>query len=111
MSATIFSVWDQAARRYDYYQVNGNQLRAGVIAQDPNHLRGKTSRDLGIAADRAARPLPAGATKIGSGETARGLIAQRGGNGALAGVFDSQPSVLKIGLLAGAGYLLWRYIR
>lgn len=96
----MYSVWNRAARRYDYYQTSET---GPTHAPAPTHVR---SRGLGATPEEAAWPLPAGAKLVGHGERARGRLARAGGGLALG---DSSSSGVLIGLAAlGAGlYVLW----
>lgn len=68
----IYSVYNYGTRSYDYYQ--GGEV-GGTHAPIPPKGRGGIS-GMGMTADAAAWPLPAGAHKIGSGAEARGRIAR-----------------------------------
>ena len=102
----IYSVWNQAARRYDYYETS--EPAATVNAPAPKHLR---PAKLGLTPIQASWPLPASARAVGSGADARGRIAHRRG-GELAGVTDSLFGVVSspMGFVVAAGlaYAAWR---
>jgi hypothetical protein len=76
-------------------------LRDGVIAKPPRMPRSR----LGVAPEDAERPLPIGATKVGSGEVARGQIARRG-LGGLSLTMDT-GRILLIGAAAFLVYHFW----
>jgi hypothetical protein len=92
-----YSVWNNATRRYDYYTAQGD---TGIHAGAPP--RASTS-ELGATPDQAAWPLPADATKVGSGELPQGRIASTEAKSGVS--FD------KLFLYAAAGYFLWRMIK
>lgn len=98
----IYSVWNQAAGVYDYFQTP--DLQPGANAPRPAHLK---SRTLGVTPLQAAWPLPAGAKKIGSGEFARGRVAASStgalGSFGIESLFDAK--IIGLGL---AAWLLWR---
>ena len=96
---TTFSVWNNATRAYDYYTAQGD---AGIHAGAPP--RASTS-ELGATPDQAAWPLPADATKVGSGELPQGRIASTAPKGGFA--IDLPRSVF----YAAIGYVLWRMIK
>jgi hypothetical protein len=92
-----YSVWNPSTRAYDYYTAQGD---AGIHAGAPP--RASTSA-LGATPDQAAWPLPADATKVGSGELPQGRIASTEPKGAV--------SFNAMFLYAAAGYFLWRMIK
>lgn len=96
----LYSVWNQGARQYDYYEAPGVEARANV--EPPKHI---PARPLGASVTEAAWRMPAGAMQVGRGEYARGRIASLG---AADGGTRSLTPVL---LLAAAAYVLWRYAR
>lgn len=100
----MYSVWNRAARRYDYYQTSET---GPTHAPAPTHVR---SRGLGATPDEAAWPLPASAKHVGSGELPRGRIARAGGGLALG---DTSSSGIMIALAAvGTGlYVLWEELK
>lgn len=99
-----YSVWNQAAEKYDYYQSADADNEYNAPA--PRHLRPNTK--LGTTPDAAGWPLPAGARKVGSGDYPRGLVASRGGGGAL-GLIPFLPiSLGEAAVLAAVGWWLWR---
>jgi hypothetical protein len=94
-----YSVWHPATRRYEYYEAAGD---TGIHAGAPP--RASTS-ELGATPDQAAWPLPADATKTGSGELPEGRIASTdAGSGGI--TFTSSTL-----LYAALGYFLWRMIK
>lgn len=96
----IYSVWNQGARQYDYYEAPGEQAK--VNTPSPKHLR---PSKLGLTVTQAAWPLPMSAVRRGSGPLARGRIASRGGGVALGGFDLMDPTFL---LLLAGGFLFWR---
>jgi hypothetical protein len=85
----IYSVWNQAARQYDYYETSTVQKGANTPA--PSHIRAKP---LGATIDQAAWPLPAGARKVGSGESL--------------GAFTMDQNTFAMVGLGLAAFLLWK---
>ena len=99
----IYSVWNQGARQYDYYETGQVQKEANT--PPPRHIR---PGPLGATIDQAAWPLPASARKVGSGEFARGRIASRSRDLlSLSGFEVDKNTVAMIGL-GLAAYLLWK---
>lgn len=70
----IYSVWNQGALAYDYYETP--EPNGKVNAPMPQHLR---QTKLGLTAKQAAWPLPAGAVPRGRGAMPEGRIASIGG--------------------------------
>jgi hypothetical protein len=68
----IYSIYNYGTRSYDYYQ--GGEV-GGTHAPIPPKGKGGVP-GMGLTADAAAWPLPAGAKKIGTGAEARGRIAK-----------------------------------
>jgi hypothetical protein len=66
----IYSVWNQRARAYDYYETLG---ATPVAVPSPSHLR--PGAKLGIAPERAGWPRPGSARLVGRGAYARGVVA------------------------------------
>jgi hypothetical protein len=92
-----YSVWNNGTRRYDYYTAQGN---AGIHAGAPPRA---STFELGATPEQAAWPLPADATKVGSGELPQGRIASTEAKSAVG--FNTMF------LYAAAGYFLWRMIK
>ena len=91
-----YSVWNNASRRYDYYQAQGdNRIHAGAPP------RSSTS-ELGATPEEAAWPLPPSAVKVGSGDVPEGRIAST-----VSGGFDLKQFVV-YGII---GYVAWRMIK
>jgi hypothetical protein len=95
----IYSVWNQPARKYDYFESNGVQAVANTPT--PKHVR---SRRSGVSIESALWPLPGGSVKVGSGDLVRGRLASpRAG---LSGFMPtSTAGMVGLGL---AAYILWR---
>lgn len=92
-----YSVWNNATRRYDYYQAQGNaEIHAGAPPRSSGYA-------LGATPEQAAWPLPAGAVKVGSGEVPEGRIASTEKTFTI----DLTQSII-YGVL---GYLLWKAIK
>lgn len=96
----IYSVWNHAERRYDYYQTG--EKSAKVNAPTPKHLSG--AHELGMTPEEAAWPLPMGAKLVGSGKIPKGMIAERGGQSL--GFFELRNPVHAL-LLGGLGLALF----
>lgn len=70
-----YSVWNNATRKYDYYEAKGaNAIHAGAPPTSGSYA-------LGATPEQAAWPLPAGAVKVGTGETPEGRIASTSSGG------------------------------
>jgi hypothetical protein len=100
----IYSVWNQPARQYDYYETGTMQKGANMPA--PRHIR---SEPLGATIDQASWPLPSSSRKIGSGEFAKGRIASRSGGKLLSlGAISMDTNTIAIIGLGVAALVLWR---
>lgn len=94
-----FSVWDNGARRYNYYDAPGTRpIHAGA----PPRVHGGT---LGATPEQAAWPLPISARKVGAGELPQGRIASLGG----ADTTD-HPWAMTV-VYAALGFFIWKAIR
>ena len=93
-----YSVWNNATRAYDYYEAQGD---AAIHAGAPPRA---ASSSLGATPEQAAWPLPANATKVGSGTEPEDRIASRE-----AGKFtiDLPQSIF----YAAIGYMIWRILK
>lgn len=102
----IYSVWNQGALRYDYFETS--EPATTVNAAAPKHLR---PTKLGLTPAQASWPLPASARPVGSGAQARGRVAHRRG-GELAGVTDSAFGLISspfgFVIALGLGYAAWK---
>ena len=98
----IYSVWNQGARVYDYYQ--SPEVQHTLNTPVPKHIRPK---EYGVTVDQASWPLPASARKVGSGELAKGRIASRGGAGSPLGAIMDSNTLGMIGL-GIAAFFLWK---
>lgn len=97
----IYSVWNQGARKYDYYE--SPEVQKQLHAPVPSHI---PAAELGANIDQAAWPLPASAVIVGRGDVAKGRIAVRRGAQALSGIPDrSTVAMFGLGLVA---FLLWK---
>lgn len=95
-----YSTWNPRTLRWDYWRtLGGAKLRAGVIAPAPR----LSHRQLGVAPEQAARKLPSGARKVGTGDVARGQVASH----QAMGIDDDARNLL---LFAGAAYLMYRFV-
>jgi hypothetical protein len=103
----IYSVWNQAGGRYDYFEDRTPDDRANAPA--PKHL--KQSATLGLAPEEAMWPLPSGAKRKGSGDKPVGRIARRGNGGALGddlGGFEVSTPIVALLAIWGVTWYLWR---
>jgi len=89
----IYSVWNQGAGTFDYYETTEQQNMLNV--ERPTHIQ---SRTLGSTVTQAAWPLPASARKVGQGPIPRGKIAARKSAAAL-GEVTTGSSVTKAALV------------
>lgn len=94
---TVYSVWNGAG--FDYFE-------AASTPGDPSlpHHIAKRSGKLGVVAEEAGWPLPAGARKVGSGPMAKGMIAHE----SLGGLDLPGGNTL---LLIGAGIALYFFLK
>jgi len=99
------SAWNPRTLRYDYYRAPAHLLRSGVIAPPARLPLGGA---LGIAPEDAARPLPAGARPVGSGPSARGMIASPRGGAALGSILPS-GDLFTWAVVLGGLYLAFRH--
>ncbi len=97
-----YSVWNPSAGVWDYYQAQGD-LRAGVFA--PPARMGSAHR-LGMSPEEAERTLPVGATLVGRGPQAVGMVAGRKPLGFL-GLEGS--TLFRMAVIGGIGYAVWKY--
>ena len=102
----IYSVWNQAARLYDYYEDGTPDARANAPA--PRHL-GRVDT-LGHTPDEAAWPLPFGARRTGSGPTAKGRVARRRGGAAPAALsgFEVPTPLVALAAIWALTFYVWR---
>ena len=101
----IYSVWNQGARRFDYFETREENGKAN--AEPPSHLRpGK----LGVTMQQAAWPLPVGAQPIGSGSYAQGMIAAPRDGAMAVGDVALPSSAMWLVLGIGAAAIIRRFI-
>ena len=98
----IYSVWNQGANAYDYYESSERQHTLNTPS--PNHI---SVKELGATIDQAAWPLPSAARKVGSGKLAKGRVASRGGVRLPLGATMDSNTVVMLGF-GIAAFLLWR---
>lgn len=96
----IYSVWNQAAKAYDYYETPETADTAN--APKPQHIPTGT---IGATVDQIGWPLPSGAKKIGTGELPEGRIAST--TSSVAAGYASK--VFRYAVIGGIGYALWRW--
>ncbi len=99
----MYSVWNDPHKRWDYYEAMGH-LKGG-FAPKP---RIPTGNRLGVAPDDAARPLPAGAKLVGSGQLARGMIASR--KSALGFFGFDTGTLMRFAVYGAIGYVVWTMV-
>lgn len=95
----IYSRWRPDTGGYDYFE-SSERYGMGDDLPTPRLFPGK----LGVASTSAGRPIPTGARRIGSGPTAKGVIAPMDTRGlAMAGINVSMGGIgtLLIGGLLG----------
>lgn len=97
----MYSVWNQGAKAFDYYETPEQQQVLNTPS--PKHIH---SRGLGATLDQALWPLPQHATKVGRGEFAKGKIASPG-NTSLGSIPMDANTIGMVGL-GLAAFLLWR---
>lgn len=124
----IYSVWNQGAWKYDYYQ--SAAVQDTVNAPAPVHLSKVAAQaTLGLSPEQACWRLPPDVRHVGSGDVPRGRIAARGpvvmagqfggkmagggGNDGLGdlpiiGSADFPLTLLALGL---TGWLYWKHMR
>lgn len=101
-----YSVWNPAARAFDYYESAAVPLTTN--APKPDHLR---SRTLGSTVEQAAWPLPSDAVKVGAGDVAMGRIAVTpAARRAALGAADGASGLVKAVALLGAGALAVHFL-
>jgi hypothetical protein len=88
----IYSVWNQAALAYDYYEAPGGQNK--VNAPQPKHLH---PSKLGLTVKQAGWPLPAGAVHKGRGALPEGRIASFGSGSALGDIELGKAGLIVLG--------------
>ena len=95
----IYSVWNQGAGDFEYYEDGVPQQTLNV--EKPSHI---SDRTLGATVDQAAWPLPASARLTCRGPVPIGRIAARKTGLALGSLTDDL-SLAKIALLGLAAYV------
>jgi hypothetical protein len=95
----IYSVWNQNARAYDYYESSG---AVPISSPSPRHL--KSTETLGIPPEKAGWPLPPSARLVGRGQVAKGVIALDTPPDGLGGIGTTPASPLLLAGIAGALY-------
>lgn len=85
----IFSRWNPHAGGYDYFDSPGGEALNDDLAVPSLPPATK----LGVPSTSCGRPIPAGASHVGSGELAVGLVATPSdGSSALGDLFDGIPT-------------------
>ena len=97
----IYSVWNQGAKRYDYYE--DGKVYDRVNAPKPR----LPDKPLGVVAAKAVWPLPSSAKLTGHGDLAKGLVASKKSVSGL-GSFEFGGNTMTILLLAGVAFVLWK---
>lgn len=101
-----YSVWNQGAGLYDYYE---DKRQQGTLnAPAPTHIG---HRALGSTVTQAAWPLPGDAKKVGQGSVAVGRIAARPETSLLGlGESFTERPLVKAGLLTTAAILIYKFV-
>jgi hypothetical protein len=86
----LYSVWNEKARAYDYYESMG---ATPIAVPSPSHL--KPGKQLGIPPESAGWPKPGGARLVGRGPYAKGVIAM----GDVEAAAAAKPGVSKMFLV------------
>jgi hypothetical protein len=97
----IYSRWRPASGGYDYFKANDRDIPLANDLPVPVLPRGT---DIGVASIVAGRPVPAGATHVGAGEVAVGLIAPAAKSslqGAITGAIPSNYLYMAAGVVLG----------
>ena len=97
----IYSVWNQAEKRYDYF-ANGAK-NGKVHAPSPKHIR--SGSKLGATAVSSAWRLPTGAKLVGHGDIAKGRVAIAGAQD-----FGIPLTITQFALLGAAAWLAWKFV-
>ncbi len=98
-----FSVWNYGRKSYDYY--DDGRPNATTHAGAPP-ISGTFGDAIGDPPEACAWRLPIGARKVGSGDLPQGRIATAGGLSAM-----GDAGVARVGVIAVAAYLAWRFLR
>ena len=99
----IYSVWNQGARAYDYYE--SPEVQKTLNTPSPSHIPAK---EFGATVMQASWPLPASARKVGSGEFAKGRIASVRRALSPVGVIDMDTNTFVMIGFGVAAYFLWK---
>lgn len=102
----IYSVWNQSAGVWDYYETYERRMKANEPS--PKHLR--PAHKLGMTPQEASWPLPIEARPVGSGPYPKGRIAHPTG-GQLSGFLGFDTQLLRWAALGAAGFFLWRKLK
>jgi hypothetical protein len=108
----IYSCFDEPTGLYRYFQDDKNQALNSDLPVPKFSAAERTKA--GIPAVVAARPFPEGATYVGTGWAAKGMIVKCPSGGlSMSGVFDTStwPSWWPYAAGAGAGLLAFFLIR
>jgi hypothetical protein len=110
----MYSCFDAPSGLYKYFQDDKQQALNGDLPVPKFPPSAITKA--GVPAVSAARPFPSGATYVGTGWAAKGMIVQCPGQGGLGAIFDTTtwPSWWPYAAGAGAGalaFFLWRRSR
>ena len=93
----IYSVWNQGAKLYDYFETP--EVAAKANAPKPSMPVAK----IGVTPECAAWPLPAGAKPVGKGPLPRGRIASPAGHRGL--------TPFGYAVLGGLGWATYRWLK
>ena len=105
----IYSAWNQAAKLYDYYETPEQQTT--INSSPPKHIRGGS--DLGVTPEEAAWPIPTKAVLIGSGQFAKGRVANKPGTArmAMSGLGSISTSPFSLILTVIGAYYIWSKLK
>ena len=89
----VYSVWNWEKGQYDYYSGNRSHGYRSTVGYPAS----RAQQGLGEVPERSVQPLPAGVRYIGSGTTARGMVAAP----------SKRSGLVFAGLALGALALVW----
>jgi hypothetical protein len=95
----VVSAWNWKTGRWDYYRVPSNNL--GAYGDVPPPPIGGAAHALGETPEESAHTMPAGAVRVGSGDTPAGQVVRPPGGGGV-GVWAL------VGAVTLLAWWLWR---
>lgn len=101
----IFSRWDSATGRYDYFESN-DRIGLGDDLPVPSI---SPINGIGVASTEIGRAMPSSARPVGTGTFARGMVSPMNRSRSLGaiGVSVTSDSLLMLAFGVGAGWFLW----